>query len=247
MMKDFFENPGLCHIGELILLNVSKESLKDLVKVNNSWKRIIEQPMFWLKKCGQKFKSEDNFHLLCDEWSKLIQTLPSTESLVLIKDHLFNSESMLPPLHLACKDGNVSWVKNFLKAIKSEKEIYSNTVENKTPLDFAIESNHKEVIELLLPLAGPAIVRNYASKNYDLKEEYHIAADYLSAYYVPERVRKGNYKLTVVITETHFTIKVKGLNEFTGSEWSWSRRIKVTESTPTREIKTVSYLDKFPQ
>ena len=247
MMKDFFENPGLCHIGELILLNVCKESLEDLVKVNNSWKNIIEQPMFWLKKCEVKFKHEENFTLFYQEWSGLIKTFPSSQCLLLIKDHLFDSESMLPPLHLACKDGNVSFVKYFLKTIKSEKETYSNTVEDKTPLDFAIESNQKEVIELLLPHAGPDIVRNYASKNYDLKEEYHTAANYLSDYYVPERVKKGNYKLSVVITETHFTIKVKGLNEFQGSEWSWSNIIKVTKSTPRREIKTVSYLDKFPQ
>ena len=247
MMKDFFENPGLCHIGELILLNMSKDSLEDLVNVNNSWKSIIEQPMFWLKKCGQKFQKEENFTFYYQEWIELVKTFPTTESLVWIKDHLFISESMLPPIHLACKVGNVSFVKSFLKEIKSEKEIHANKVEDKTPLDFAIESDQKEIIELLLPHAGPDVVRNYASKNHDLKEEYHTAADYLSDYYVPERVKKGNYKLSVVITDFNFTIKVKGLNEFKDSEWSWSRRIKVTESTPTREFKTVSYRDEFPQ
>ena len=96
MMKDFFENPGLCHIGELILLNVSKESLEVLVEVNNSWKRIIEQPMFWLKKCELKFKHEENFTSFNQEWSELIKTLPSSQCLLLIKDHLFDSEAMLP-------------------------------------------------------------------------------------------------------------------------------------------------------
>ena len=45
----FFDNPGLNHIGQEILLNLDVQSLVKCKRVNKTWMKIIDSPKFWVK------------------------------------------------------------------------------------------------------------------------------------------------------------------------------------------------------
>ena len=50
MLESFINNPGLQHIAENILQNLDKHSLLKYRLVNSSWKRVLDQPIFWFNK-----------------------------------------------------------------------------------------------------------------------------------------------------------------------------------------------------
>ena len=49
-MENFINNPGLQHIAENVFLNLNHENLEKCRLVNESWKNILDNPMFWIKK-----------------------------------------------------------------------------------------------------------------------------------------------------------------------------------------------------
>ena len=64
------ENPGLQQIAEAVFSNLSKEDdFSKCQKVNKFWKKILDRPTFWLKKCAEKGLS-NQYYL---EWDKLIR------------------------------------------------------------------------------------------------------------------------------------------------------------------------------
>ena len=63
-MDSFTKNPGLFHISEKIFKFLDQNSLMDCRMVNKSWKQVLDQPIFWLKKfnsCKNNFVSKDKF------------------------------------------------------------------------------------------------------------------------------------------------------------------------------------------
>ena len=52
-MEKVTDNPGLQHIAETIFLQLDSQKLETCRQVNESWKKILEDPSFWLKKCFQ--------------------------------------------------------------------------------------------------------------------------------------------------------------------------------------------------
>ena len=64
------ENPGLQQIAEAVFSNLCNEDdFSNCQKVNRFWKKILDRPTFWLKKCAEKGLS-NQYYL---EWAKLIQ------------------------------------------------------------------------------------------------------------------------------------------------------------------------------
>ena len=53
-MEQFFENPGLQHIGETIFQQLDINSLVQCRRVKKSWKVALDNPRFWLKLCTKK-------------------------------------------------------------------------------------------------------------------------------------------------------------------------------------------------
>ena len=49
-METIINNPGLQHLTEKFFLNISVEELKICSQINQYWKQILENPLFWLKK-----------------------------------------------------------------------------------------------------------------------------------------------------------------------------------------------------
>ena len=73
MLETFVNNPGLQHIAENIFQHLDKHSLLKYRLVNSSWKRILDQPMFWLNKLVAKESLQ--YHSLIR--GVLIQNCPS--------------------------------------------------------------------------------------------------------------------------------------------------------------------------
>ena len=72
MMKQFFTNPGLLHIGENIFQNLDYQSLVTCQNVCQTWKIMLENPTFWLKTC---IKNASKFHEAPPEVSDGLGTL----------------------------------------------------------------------------------------------------------------------------------------------------------------------------
>ena len=49
-MENFINNPGLQHIAENVFLNLNHENLEKCRLVNEYWKNILDNPMFWIEK-----------------------------------------------------------------------------------------------------------------------------------------------------------------------------------------------------
>ena len=64
-MDSFTKNPGLFHISEKIFKFLDQNSLMDCRMVNKSWKQVLDQPIFWLKKLNSNtdIVSKDKFRL----------------------------------------------------------------------------------------------------------------------------------------------------------------------------------------
>ena len=82
-------NQGLQHISEEIFLNLDQPCLMYCQKVNQFWKKILNNPMFWLKKCV-KMGLLKHYHL---DWMKLIQSSKDPRIDKIIKSCLMNMHS----------------------------------------------------------------------------------------------------------------------------------------------------------
>ena len=68
MLETLINNPGLQHIAENIFQYLDQHSLLKYRLVNSSWKRILDQPIFWLKKVSPRFF---NIQILENDGSKV--------------------------------------------------------------------------------------------------------------------------------------------------------------------------------
>ena len=78
IMDTILNNPGLQHIAEDIFLNLDEKSLtNNCTSLNQNAKKIINRPMFWLKKLSQ-MKSFSNY---IEPWKALICKLYRSQNL----------------------------------------------------------------------------------------------------------------------------------------------------------------------
>ena len=74
-MESIIQNPGFQQITEMILFNLDFRTVKKCQLLNNSFKDILEDPMFWLRKWRmQRGLSKKNY----DDWVKAIQLTKNT-------------------------------------------------------------------------------------------------------------------------------------------------------------------------
>ena len=80
---DFIMNtPGLQHIAENIFLNLNQKNYFTCQNVNTKWKKILESPFFWLKKCIRQFgRSSEKIQENQSQWLKLFQNLSDNPKL----------------------------------------------------------------------------------------------------------------------------------------------------------------------
>ena len=71
-MDSIINNPGLQHIADLIFSCLNFKDLNSCQKVHPSWKRFLENPIFWLKKCTGISKENRKM------WLKILQDTKSS-------------------------------------------------------------------------------------------------------------------------------------------------------------------------
>ena len=72
-MENLTKIPGLQHIAETIFLTLTFGDILECTQVNESWKMIVDNPSFWLRKCVQNPTFENK-----SAWKKLIQLTKQT-------------------------------------------------------------------------------------------------------------------------------------------------------------------------
>ena len=94
------EIPGLHHLAEKIFSVLEDEKLLMCQKVNDFWKRILDNPMFWLKKCLKQGLPKE-YHL---EWTKLIHHPKDPdveENVTSYLRNMYETKTFISPIHTA--------------------------------------------------------------------------------------------------------------------------------------------------
>ena len=69
----FINNPGLQHLAKEIFWNLSFEALENCQQLNQSSKRIIDDPFFWLEIIKDRLSEENTSY-----WKKAIQAMKNS-------------------------------------------------------------------------------------------------------------------------------------------------------------------------
>ena len=101
-MEKLTKIPGLQHIAETIFLNLTFGDILECTQVNESWKMLVDNPSFWLRKCAQNSTFEN-----ISAWKKLIQLTKETnfeKKIVpaftnMCKEHVFGEKEKCRPKH----------------------------------------------------------------------------------------------------------------------------------------------------
>ena len=83
-MEVITKTPGFQHLSEDILKLLDKKSLMDCRIVNSSWKTILDQPTFWLK----KMKMSDMPRLFQKSWKMIASKLEDVDDTIYL-NHKF--------------------------------------------------------------------------------------------------------------------------------------------------------------
>ena len=162
------KSPGLKHIAEAILSNLTKENeFTNCQKVNTFWKSILNTPTFWLKKCSERGLS-NQYNL---EWSKLIQQPKDhhvNEDVILyLQKMFFYTKTFLPPIQMAFI--------HLLQCFKDQK-IYNDILRNGLTDKF-------EIMKIMAPISENANASfpdgDYFDYNFDGYTPIQKAVDFV--------------------------------------------------------------------
>ena len=81
-MEKLINNPGLQHLAEKVFWNLNLENLKKCAQINHSWKQILQNPLFCLRKFNGLSKENQN------EWIKAIQSVNNSDKGIAIISYL---------------------------------------------------------------------------------------------------------------------------------------------------------------
>ena len=118
-MEAISKTPGLHQVTENIFNLLDKKTVVDCQLVNSSWKKILDQPSFWLKKLHSA-KIPENVY---QSWKLLSQELDDAvleEEFALILSKIYKKETGLQPLEVVielAKEGKYSNLANFILAL----------------------------------------------------------------------------------------------------------------------------------
>ena len=100
-MEIFIKNHGLQNISEDIFKLLDKKTLTDCRLVNSSWKKILDQPIFWLKKINSENIPEDverNWKMLALKLNQANDDIAKKFVLILIK--IYKRKKIICPLEV---------------------------------------------------------------------------------------------------------------------------------------------------
>ena len=152
-MEQFFENLGLCHIGESILKNLDFRSQLICRLVNKSWRKILEK---LLVTKSSKFNLEElQINILhrrgINEWKEFLEELRTKVPIHIVNpyvQHLFASRKMYSdlsvrffrPLGILAVTGNLKMVEIYLGL---------NPTDHCSALQLAAKYGRRDIVEYL--------------------------------------------------------------------------------------------------
>ena len=99
-MEKIISNPGLQHLVENILLNLDHQDLEIYQQVNNSFKEILNNPMFWLRKFIQRGLSKKNQSDWINAFRITKDTILEKQVISYLKKCSKNSRVIDPPCYI---------------------------------------------------------------------------------------------------------------------------------------------------
>ena len=87
-MENFLNNPGLQHLAKEIFWNLNAKNLEICSQINQSSCKIIENPMFWLKKCNSSTSLVKLTKKSQMEWTKDILALKNKRDKLTVTSYL---------------------------------------------------------------------------------------------------------------------------------------------------------------
>ena len=173
MFESIFNNPGLQHIAENIFGNLNYEDLEVCRTVNQSCKKILDEPIFWLKKFIRRGLSmKDQL-----DWTKAIQLTKHTDLEKNVLLYLKKSSKNERVVNLACYI-NEKIVGNSKKLIKRYRKPFNSRNSGKM-FDACIDGD-EGIIQLLAPF-----MKYPNSPDRDGDTPIHIAAGIGNEDYLP--------------------------------------------------------------
>ena len=142
MLETLINNPGLQHIAENIFQYLDQHSLLKYRLVNSSWKRILDQPIFWLKKLGLAEKSSTYKY-----WKMMAQKFDS-DDIVSRKDfalEIIHESIKLDKLHQEKVRNLKSRIKEVNKELKGAKKRMKEILRQINEINQAMITNNQLV------------------------------------------------------------------------------------------------------
>ena len=174
-MNQIIENPGFQHITEKIFLDLSYEDLLKCQFINKTSKKILANPLFWLKKWSLSGLSEKNQA----DWMKAIQITKNSileMKIILyfqriiqrnltvdipcfidqdVVDRFKTHHGMMPililsPMETNIASGNIGIVQALVTLMDNP---LAPDVMGRTPIHMALDIGNVEIIKVLAPFA----------------------------------------------------------------------------------------------
>ena len=132
---------------------LDRKSLLECRTVCHSWKKFLDNPKFWLKKCKQKGLTQD----LHNKWVKLIQKLEETGleqkvTLCIIKMHKRFPDLFQTPIHVIVVSKTTGDTNSVLFILKHVKPFVGPNQNGNIPIFLATITGNIEVLKILLSL-----------------------------------------------------------------------------------------------
>ena len=148
-MENLTQNPGFQHLLEHIFVLLDHEDLLSCRIVGSYWKKIIDNPRFWIRKFVPKF-GDKKFYAT---WKQLIHITENSlleKNLVLciIKMSKISTDFMNYPIHMASAAGDLDLVRLILSYTNSPNSPSNGW----TPLHYAARFGHIEIVKTLMAI-----------------------------------------------------------------------------------------------
>ena len=87
---------------------------------------------------------------------------------ILLPQNIYSDSLHVTPLHASCINGHINIVNYLLNAQPSNAYLNGVTLNNETPIDYAVIGNHKQIINLLLARGGKVSDNTYDRYRYGM-------------------------------------------------------------------------------
>ena len=170
------KNPGLQLVAEEIFQNLNVLDLENCEEVSKSWKAILRNSSFWLRKCRKNDDNDVDSKKTGNAWKTVISMVLKDTNLeenlcCHLKMICKGEENYKSPIYWASENGHSDVVK-VLAPISNNPNAPDHGINGCTPILLAAMNGHVEVIKVLAQLT-----ENPNESNYDGETPMYVAAE----------------------------------------------------------------------